>query len=131
MICVVLQYLTMECDYVKSSVPIMDPKNVFAIRCLFFKIVANVAVLQIAWAPGRGVKGPAFRSYWLLEEGVSYVPWSKVKSQKELASLAEGGWIDPATCPTNLEVPVKGAGTVPCRAGPEIAGLTDGGLCQH
>jgi len=49
----------------------------------------------------------------VLDEGVSFVPWSKVTSQQELASLAEGSWIDPATCPTNLKVPVKGAGTVP------------------
>ena len=50
---------------------------------------------QLAWAPGRGVKGASFRSYWELDEGVSFIPWDKIKNQKELNELSDGGWLDP------------------------------------
>ena len=60
---------------------------------------------QLAWAPGRGVKGASFRSYWELDEGVSFIPWDKIKNQKELNELSDGGWLDPDTCPHGMSPP--------------------------
>ena len=61
------------------------------------------AITQLAWAPGRGVKGAVFKNYWDIELGISFIPWEKIKSQEELDSVVEGGWIDPATCPPGMK----------------------------
>ena len=65
-------------------------------------------LLQLAWAPGRGVKGVTYGACWNLEEGVSFIPYSMVKKEKDLVDLAEGGWVDPMTCPPGMSVPVVG-----------------------
>ena len=52
------------------------------------------------------MKGSSHRSYWNLDEGVSFIPWDKVKTQQELIELADGGWIDPTTCPEGMSPPV-------------------------
>lgn len=65
---------------------------------------------QLAWAPGRGVKSPTFRSFWNLEEGVSFVPWDKIKQEEELVELGDGSWIDPSTCPPGMSPPVTHQG---------------------
>lgn len=82
--------------------------------CLFVYIVnlivKCVSSLQLAWAPGRGVKGAVYKSYWELELGVSFVPWELIRSQKDLNEIAEGGWIDPTTCPPGTTAPLPPQG---------------------
>ena len=73
-------------------------------------IVKCVSSLQLAWAPGRGVKGAVYKSYWELELGVSFVPWELIRSQKDLNEIAEGGWIDPTTCPPGTTAPLPPQG---------------------
>ena len=63
----------------------------------------NGTACKLAWAPGRGVKGAAFKNYWDTDLGISFIPWEKIKSQEELDSVVEGGWIDPATCPPGMK----------------------------
>ena len=59
--------------------------------------------LQVAWAPGRGVKDKVYKEYWDVESGVSYLPHPVVLSAGGSAqSLSDGGWVDPSTVPTKL-----------------------------
>lgn len=60
---------------------------------------------QLAWAPGRGVKGAIFKDYWELASGASYIPWDKIPNEKELEKLSDGGWIVPETCPPGMKPP--------------------------
>ena len=62
----------------------------------------KVMCVQVAWAPGRGVKGPAYQSCWDLDHGVSFIPWEKLKTASDVESVSEGGWVDPATLPHSL-----------------------------
>lgn len=68
----------------------------FLYKCLF---------LQLAWAPGKGVKGKEWKDYWEVESGVSYIPWSKLNdiTDTELELLEEGGMIDDETLPPKLK----------------------------
>ena len=70
----------------------------------------DVSSFQLAWAPGRGVKGVVYKSYWGLDMGVSFVPWEVVRTQRDLDEIAEGGWIDPTTCPPGMTPPVPPQG---------------------
>lgn len=54
---------------------------------------------QIAWAPGKGVKGKEWKDYWEVDLGVSYIPWSKLRNQEDLDKVEEGGSIDDDTLP--------------------------------
>ena len=60
---------------------------------------------QLAWAPGRGVKGAGLKAFWDQEGGSSYIPWSFIKMQADLNTMADGGWVDPPTCPPGFEPP--------------------------
>lgn len=55
--------------------------------------------MQIAWAPGKGMKGKEWKDYWEVELGVSYIPWSKLKPPLNLETLEEGGMLDEDTMP--------------------------------
>jgi RNA-binding protein 16 len=59
--------------------------------------------LQLAWAPGKGVKGKEWKDYWEVELGVSYIPWSKIPRDLDLDGLEEGGMIDEETMPEWLK----------------------------
>jgi hypothetical protein len=58
---------------------------------------------KIAWAPGRGVKGKTYHSYWEESEGLSQIPWNLVKTKKDLETLGVGGWTDISTAPPHLK----------------------------
>lgn len=60
------------------------------------------AYCKLAWAPGKGVKGPDYKSYWSAEDGASFIPWDLVKQDK-LDQLAVGGVIDPDTYPPGVK----------------------------
>lgn len=62
-------------------------------------------LLQVAWAPGRGVKGPAYQNFWDLDHGVSFIPWDKLQSASDVEVVSEGGWVDPATLPPSFKSP--------------------------
>jgi hypothetical protein len=55
--------------------------------------------LQLAWAPGKGVKGKEWKDYWEVDLGVSYIPWAKLTRDSDLDALEEGGMIDEETVP--------------------------------
>nr|CAD7198314.1 unnamed protein product [Timema douglasi] len=58
---------------------------------------------QLAWAPGKGVKGKEWKDYWEVELGVSYIPWDKMSQEPDLLDiLEEGGMIDEETVPGYL-----------------------------
>lgn len=59
----------------------------------------NFQSVQLAWAPGKGVKGKDLKDYWEGDLGVSYIPWSKLKPDIDLEMLEEGGMIDEDTMP--------------------------------
>jgi hypothetical protein len=61
--------------------------------------------VEVAWAPGRGTKGSTFREFWTLKTGVSVIPWSMIKAQGDLDSIAEGGEVDIATIPPGFRQP--------------------------
>ncbi|PWA28084.1 hypothetical protein CCH79_00012127, partial [Gambusia affinis] len=56
---------------------------------------ANQKPTKIAWALNKGIKS-AHKKFWDVEQGVTYIPWSKVKGE-ELESYQEGGMLDPET----------------------------------
>jgi len=62
-------------------------------------------IIQLAWAPGKGVKGKEWKDYWEVELGVSYIPWNKLTNitDQELELLEEGGMIDEDTLPPHLK----------------------------
>lgn len=62
--------------------------------------------LQLAWAPGKGVKGKEYKEYFDADRGVAFIPWSKLGTSVDLEALSEGGWIDPQTLPPGLQKPV-------------------------
>lgn len=59
----------------------------------------STVTLQLAWAPGKGVKGKDLKDYWEGDLGVSYIPWSKIKQDIDLEMLEDGGMIDEDTMP--------------------------------
>lgn len=73
-------------------------KNVFYNNKIF-------NIFQLAWAPGKGVKGKEWKDYWEVELGVSYIPWNKLVNvtDQDLELLEEGGMIDEDTLPPNLK----------------------------
>ena len=68
--------------------------------------------LQLAWAPGRGVKGAGLKGFWDQEIGASFIPWNFIKGQGDVNNMAEGGWVDPPTCPPGMKPPPPPAGVL-------------------
>lgn len=60
-------------------------------------------LLQLAWAAGKGVKGKEYKEYFDAEQGVAFIPWSKLGSGVDLQALGEGSWIDSETLPPGLQ----------------------------
>lgn len=65
-----------------------------------------ILFLQLAWAPGKGVKGKDLKDYWEGDLGVSYIPWSKLKPDIDLEMLEDGGMIDEDTMPAWMKAKV-------------------------
>lgn len=63
--------------------------------------------LQLAWAPGKGVKGREYKEYFDTEQGVAFIPWSKLGTNVDFQALSEGGWIDPETMPPGHQTNLK------------------------
>ena len=64
---------------------------------------------QIAWAPGKGVKGREYKEFFDVNLGVTYIPWDKlVGHHVDLEELADGGWIDPETMPPGYQATTSG-----------------------
>lgn len=61
----------------------------------------RVFLIQVAWAPGIGVKESAFKDKWDVEVGATYIPWSSLPD--DLSSLIDGGIIDEDSLPENLK----------------------------
>lgn len=57
--------------------------------------------MQVAWAPGIGVKESSFKDFWDVELGVAYIPWSKLPS--DLSLLVEGATVDEESLPEHLK----------------------------
>lgn len=68
-----------------------------------FLIVLSLLMFQLAWAPGKGMKGKEYKDYWEVEQGVSYIPWSKISTDVDLELLEEGGMIDEESFPEWLK----------------------------
>ena len=45
--------------------------------------------LQLAWAPGKGMKDKQWKEYWEVDLGVSYIPIDKLDPQVDMAALEE------------------------------------------
>ena len=69
-----------------------------------------LSVHQVAWAPGRGCKGSSFKTYWVLKQGVTVIPWSLIKGQEDLDALGDGGEVDLDTSPPGLQLPPQALG---------------------
>ncbi|XP_035391565.1 SR-related and CTD-associated factor 4 isoform X3 [Electrophorus electricus] len=55
----------------------------------------NQKAIKIAWALNKGIKSD-FKQYWDVELGVTYIPWSKLKTE-DLEVFREGSMLDPDT----------------------------------
>ena len=62
-----------------------------------------MSFLQLAWAPGKGVKGKEYKEYFDTEQGVAYIPWKKLGNGVDFQALSDGGWIDPETLPPGTQ----------------------------
>ena len=68
--------------------------------------------MQLAWAPGKGVKGKEYKEHFDADQGVAFIPWSKLGTNVDLQALGEGSWIDPETLPPGLQKAEVKEGTV-------------------
>lgn len=62
-------------------------------------LVVISVLSQLAWAPGKGVKGKDLKDYWEGDLGVSYIPYTKIKEDIDIEMLEDGGMIDEDTMP--------------------------------
>lgn len=49
------------------------------------------------------MKGKEYKDYWEVDQGVSYIPWSKLSRDIDLDLLEEGGMIDEESFPDWLK----------------------------
>lgn len=59
-----------------------------------------ISKIQVAWALGTGIKETSFKSYWDVELGVTYIPWSEMPDN--LDPLASGGFVDEESLPEDV-----------------------------
>ena len=91
-----------------NAVQVVDKLNLRGQKCkvcmyvCMYVCILIIMLLQIAWAPGRGVKGKAYKEYWDVQNGISHIPHELVKSTQDLDIIADGGWCDPSTFPPEL-----------------------------
>ena len=55
----------------------------------------------MAWAPGKGVKAKEWKDFWEVDQGVSYIPWSRLAPPTAIdwPALEEGSSFDEETLP--------------------------------
>lgn len=75
----------------------------FYLKSLFCGISTSNLFSQLAWAPGKGMKGREWKDYWEVDYGVSYIPWSKLSRDTDFDLLEEGGMLDQETMPDWLK----------------------------
>ncbi|XP_075227994.1 insulator su(Hw) mRNA adaptor isoform X2 [Lycorma delicatula] len=63
--------------------------------------------ITLAWAPGKGMKGKEWKDYWEVDQGVSYIPWSKINPDTDLELLEEGGMFDEESFPDWLKQKIE------------------------
>lgn len=56
----------------------------------------------MAWAIGSGMKESELKEFWDLEQGLSFIPWSRLDADTDLDALAEGGILDEESLPQDL-----------------------------
>ena len=66
-------------------------------------ILLIIVVDQLAWAPGKGVKGRDWKDYWEVDSGISYIPWNKLTVETDLEEFEDGGCVDETTLPEFLK----------------------------
>lgn len=49
------------------------------------------------------MKGREWKDYWEVEHGVSYIPWTKLKSETSIEEFEDGGCVDEDTLPPYLK----------------------------
>ncbi|KAM6946088.1 SR-related and CTD-associated factor 4-like [Aplochiton taeniatus] len=84
--------------------------------------------IKIAWALNKGIKA-AFKKFWEVERGVSYIPWNKVKVE-DLESFREGGMLDMETLNPEWGSAVKELST-PVANGALEGNKMDGSAAAH
>jgi hypothetical protein len=57
-------------------------------------------LIQVAWATNKGVKESSFKDAWDVDNGVTYIPYSRLPDTLDL--LYEGGMVDEDTVPDYL-----------------------------
>ena len=70
--------------------------------------MTNYYSLQVAWAPGRGLKDKAYKEFWNVEKGISHIPHEVIKTAGgTMESLSDGGWVDHSTLPSDIDNTVE------------------------
>lgn len=74
---------------------------VLIMSCYIDNCYHNVPLIscQMAWAPGKGMKGREFKDFWDVDSGVSYIPLDRLSESTDLDLLEEGGMIDEDSLP--------------------------------
>ncbi|XP_071955115.1 uncharacterized protein [Antedon mediterranea] len=67
------------------------------------KVKLGGMTLKVAFAPGKGVKGKEYKENWVVEKGVTYIPWDRVRDGMDLDEIAEGAVLDHETIPPELK----------------------------
>ncbi|KAK3749588.1 hypothetical protein QZH41_019729 [Actinostola sp. cb2023] len=93
------------CAYVQMAK--RDDANKAVSRLSNLRLHGNF--VKLAWAPAKGVKDRKYKEYFNVELGVTYIPWDVLGSTPDLQALAEGGWVDPESLPTELQNALKAA----------------------
>ena len=109
-----MSFFTVECRLASSIIvflllpplPLLSPLPISLLLPLSH--TCHLPPLQLAWAPGRGVKGAGLKAFWDQEVGSSYIPWSFVKAQSDVNTMSDGGWIDNGTLPPGFTTPPAG-----------------------
>ncbi|XP_052472458.1 SR-related and CTD-associated factor 4 isoform X2 [Carassius gibelio] len=79
-------------------------------------VKVNQKNIKIAWALNKGIKTDLKR-FWDVEQGVTYIPWDKVKPN-DIQSLQDGGMLDAETLKQEWKSVVASL-AVPVTEGPE------------
>jgi hypothetical protein len=59
--------------------------------------------LQLAWAPGKGMKDKDWKDFWEVQDGVSYIPYDRLSKEIDYDYLEDGGVFDEDTVPLWLK----------------------------
>ncbi|XP_059390015.1 SR-related and CTD-associated factor 4-like isoform X1 [Carassius carassius] len=79
-------------------------------------VKVNQKNIKIAWALNKGIKTD-LKKFWDVEQGVTYIPWDKVKPN-DIQSLQDGGMLDAETLKPEWKSVVANP-AVPVTEGPE------------